>query len=63
MHIIFDDLYEFSEVVIRCHETAKKNKCSYCPFYDRCTICDPECRCIQAASVKPQVKEEVCSTN
>ena len=41
MRIIYDDLGEFAEVVIRCNDTVKKNKCGYCPFYDRC-MCDIE---------------------
>ena len=41
MKIIYDDLFEFSEIVIRCNDTARKGKCSYCPFFDRCDVCTP----------------------
>ena len=47
MKIIYDDLFEFSEIVIRCNDTASKRKCSYCPFFDRCIIDNPENRHIQ----------------
>ena len=40
MRITYDDLAEFAEVRIRCENTRKKSMCKYCPFYDRCDICD-----------------------
>ncbi len=33
MNSVYDDMFEFSEVVIRCNDTVRKNKCSYCPFF------------------------------
>ena len=42
MRILYDDLAEFVEVRFRCHETRRKDMCKYCPFYDRCDICDVE---------------------
>lgn len=51
MKIIYDDMYEFSQVVIRCNDTVRKNKCEYCPFFDRCDICDPENRHIQCGEL------------
>lgn len=42
MRIIYDDLAEFAEVRIRCENTRHKSMCKYCPFYDRCDICDKE---------------------
>ncbi|MBQ1933792.1 MAG: AAA family ATPase, partial [Clostridia bacterium] len=38
MRITYDDMFEFSEIVIRCNDTVRKGKCSYCPFFDRCEI-------------------------
>ena len=55
MRILYDDLYEFSQVVIRCENTVNKGKCQYCPFFDRCEICDPESRHIQFGDI---VKKE-----
>ena len=52
MKIIYDDMYEFSEVVIRCNDTVRKGKCSYCPFYDRCAIDAPENRHIQCGEIE-----------
>lgn len=51
MKIVYDDLYEFSEVVIRCSNTVRKNKCEYCPFFDRCNRCEPENRHIQCGEI------------
>ena len=42
MKIVYDDLVEFVEVIIRCRQTRKCGKCGYCPFADRCQICDEE---------------------
>ena len=38
MRIIYDDIVEFAEVMIRCVKTADKGKCMWCPFFDRCQI-------------------------
>ena len=51
MFIKYDDLYEFSQVVIRCEDTLRKGKCNYCPFYDRCDVGDPESRHIQFGEI------------
>ncbi len=51
MRIIYDDLNEFAEVLLRCSETVKKGKCSHCPFYDRCTIDDKENRHIMCGKI------------
>ena len=51
MKIVYDDMYEFSEVVIRCNDTVRKNKCQYCPFYDRCQIDLPDNRHIQCGEI------------
>ena len=55
MKIIYDDMYEFSEAVIRCNDTARKGKCSYCPFFDRCQINQPEERHIQCGEIDQQL--------
>lgn len=47
MKIIYDDLVEFSKVVVRCTNTAEKGMCKYCPFYDRCQIDDLQNRHVQ----------------
>ena len=55
MKIVYDDLAEFVEVRHRCHETRKKDMCHYCPFYDRCDICDVEnlhTMCCEILSIK-----------
>lgn len=41
LRIIYDDLIEFAEVRIRCEDTRRKDKCCYCPFYDRCEMNNP----------------------
>ncbi len=51
MKIVYDDLFEFSEIAIRCNDTARKGKCSYCPFFDRCEIDEPENRHIQCGEL------------
>ena len=51
MRILYDDMYEFSQVVIRCEDTVRKGKCQYCPFYDRCDVSDPEGRHIQCGDI------------
>lgn len=47
MKIVYDDFFEFSEIAIRCNDTARKGKCSYCPFFDRCKTDELENRHIQ----------------
>lgn len=59
MRIVYDDMLEFSEVVIRCHETRREDKCEYCPLYDRCEIDDPENRRIQVGEMKNEQRERV----
>ena len=51
MKIVYDDLFEFSEIVIRCNDTTRKGKCSYCPFFDRCRIDEPENRHTQCGEL------------
>lgn len=58
MFIKYDDMYEFTEVVTRCSNTVKKGMCHYCPFYDRCEICDVESRHIQFGCIA-EFKERV----
>ena len=57
MRIIYDDLNEFAEVVIRCNDTARLGKCKHCPFYDRCDIADKESRHIMFAEIESEVKK------
>lgn len=52
MRIIYDDLVEFSEIVLRCTQTVKKGMCHYCPFFDRCQIDDRENRHIQCGEIE-----------
>ena len=51
MKITYDDMFEFSEIVIRCNDTVRKGKCSYCPFFDRCQIDRPDSRHIQFGEI------------
>lgn len=51
MKIIYDNLVEFSEIVLRCTNTAEKGMCKYCPFYDRCQIDDRQNRHIQCGEL------------
>ena len=51
MMITYDDMYEFAQVVIRCNDTARKGKCMWCPFYDRCLISEEENRHIMCGEV------------
>ena len=55
MKIIYDDMFEFSDIVIRCDVTVMKGKCSYCPFFDRCKIDEPENRHIQCGEIYRQL--------
>ena len=59
MKITYDDLCEFSEIAIRCNDTARKCKCSYCPFSDRCKIDEPENRHVQCGELDHQTEKEV----
>jgi hypothetical protein len=52
MKIVYDDMFEFSEVVIRCNDTVRKNKCYYCPFFDRCKTDEAENRHIQCGEIE-----------
>ena len=45
-------------VIKRCNDTVRKNKCSYCPFYDRCQVDNPEWRHIQCGEVNQPRKED-----
>ena len=55
MKITYDDMFEFSEIVIRCNDTVRKGKCSYCPFFDRCKTNEPENRTIQCGEIDRQL--------
>lgn len=57
MRIIYDDMFEFSEIVIRCYDTVKRGKCSYCPFFDRCSKDIPEERHIQFGEINNATKK------
>lgn len=57
MKIIYDDLNEFAEVVIRCNNTVEKGKCGYCPFYDRCDIASMENRHIMCAEIEQRTEQ------
>lgn len=52
MRIVYDDLNEFAEVVVRCTDTVRKGKCQYCPFFDRCNIVDKDNRHIVCAEIE-----------
>lgn len=56
MRIIYDDLNEFAEIAIRCNDTAKKGKCSYCPFFDRCDVVDKDNRHIMFGEIAERYK-------
>ncbi len=56
MFITYDDLYEFSQAVIRCNKTRDKGKCMWCPFFDRCQIDDEENLHIQCGEIKTEKK-------
>lgn len=60
MKIIYDDLFEFSEIAIRCNDTARKGKCSYCPFFDRCKIDEPENRHVQCGELGHPTEKGGC---
>ena len=52
MKIVYDDIAEIAEVAIRCWKTAKKGKCMWCPFYDKCKIDEFENRHILCAEIE-----------
>ena len=52
MRIIYDDLAEFAEIVIRCEKTADKGKCMWCPFYDRCQVVDLDTRHVLCGEIE-----------
>lgn len=52
MRITYDDLSEFAEVRIRCENTRKKSMCHYCPFFDRCEICDNDLLHVMCGDIK-----------
>lgn len=54
MKIVYDDIAELAEVVVRCEKTAGKGKCMWCPFYDRCKIDEFENRHILCAEIVPK---------
>lgn len=54
MRIIYDDLVEAAEVAIRCDKTARKAKCAWCPFFDRCMMDQFETRSILCGDIEPQ---------
>lgn len=50
--ITYDDLFEFSQIVVKCRNTREKNKCEWCPFFDRCQIDDEKNLLIQFGEIK-----------
>lgn len=61
MRIMYDDLAEFAEVVTRCNDTVKKNKCGYCPFFDRCDVSEKENRHIMCGEIEARTMK--CQEN
>jgi hypothetical protein len=62
MKIVYDDLTEFTEVRLRCENTRKKSMCKYCPFYDRCEVCDDDSlhtMCCEIESMKGGTRNEI----
>ena len=53
MRIIYDDIAEVAEVAIRCERIARKFKCKWCPFYDRCQIDYFENRHVLCGELEP----------
>lgn len=51
MRIVYDSLDEYAEVVIRCHDIARKGNCAHCPFYAVCVTDEPENRCVRCAEI------------
>ena len=54
MRITYDNEAEFAECVIRCNDTARKGKCCYCPFFDRCNVDCLETRHVLCADISPR---------
>lgn len=52
MKIVYDDLSEFAEILLRCNRTLLKNRCEFCPFYDRCQIDDKDNRHIMCGDIE-----------
>ena len=52
MKIIYDDLCELAEAVIRCSDTVRKGRCECCPFYDRCQTDILEMRHVLCAEIE-----------
>lgn len=52
MRIIYDDIVEAAEVVIRCNATENKGKCMWCPFYDRCAMYSLETRSVTCGDIE-----------
>ena len=55
MKVIYDDLNEFAETIVRCNNTADAGQCSWCPLFDRCEIADIESRRVMIGEVKDNV--------
>lgn len=53
MKIVYDDIVELAEVVIRCEKTVENGECERCPFYDRCQMDRLESRHILFAEIEP----------
>ena len=53
MKIVYDDISELAEVVIRCEKTIENGECEWCPFYDRCQLGSLESRPILCAEIEP----------
>ena len=58
MKIVYDDIAELAEVVIRCEKTVEKGKCMWCPFYDRCQVDSLESRHILCAVIEPRKEND-----
>ena len=58
MRIVYDDMFEFSQAVVRCDNTAQKGKCWWCPFYDRCQTDDLEQRHVLCGTIATGGKGE-----
>lgn len=52
MRIIYDDIVELAEVVIRCDNTERERKCAYCPFFERCDKSEFETRLVFCGEIK-----------
>ena len=52
MRIIYDDMVEFAEVVIRCEDMVRACKCTYCPFFERCDLSELGSRHVLCGEIK-----------